>query len=333
MIMREWPQWALVSVLCAVLVIAGFLALATGSTDVPMVQALADLLGARNTTNTLIIAEIRLPRVLIAACVGASLALAGAALQGLLRNPLAEPGILGASNCAALGAVLVLYFGLAGNWLMVPIAAVVGASLSVALLASLAGRGSGTLTVILAGVAISALAGALIALALNFAPSPYAMHEIVFWLMGSVANRSMAELWFALPLMATGWVLLLLSGTYLDALSLGEETASSLGFGGKRYLWHVLAGSALAVGAAVAVSGSIGFVGLVIPHILRPFVGNRPARLLLPSALAGACLVLFADVLTQVLSTTSELKLGVLTSLLGAPFFLHLVLKLRGKLL
>ena len=308
-------------------------ALSTGSTALSVPMAVGDLIAGRDTADALILMEIRLPRTLIAAAVGASLGMGGAALQGLLRNPLAEPGIVGASNCAALGAVMVLYFGMASvSWLLVPASAIAGAGVSVLLLAILAGRDASTLSLILAGVAISALAGALIALALNFASSPYAMHEIVFWLMGSVANRSLAECWLSLPLMACGWALLLTSGAYLDALSLGEDTARSLGFDGKLVLWQVLAGTAICVGAAVAVSGSIAFVGLVVPHLLRPQVANRPSRLLLPSALAGACLVLLADIAVQSIGTDTELKLGVLTSLIGAPFFLHLVISRRASL-
>ena len=319
--------------LVPLLLVLAAAALSTGSTALSLPMAMSDMLAGRDSVDALILMEIRLPRTLIAATVGASLGLAGAALQGLLRNPLAEPGIVGASNCAALGAVLVLYFGLASvQWLLLPLSAIAGAGASVLLLALLAGRDAGTLSLILAGVAISALAGALIALALNFAPSPYAMHEIVFWLMGSVANRSLAEFWFTLPLMICGWGLLLSSGAYLDALSLGEDTARSLGFGGKLVLWQVLAGTAICVGAAVAVSGSIAFVGLVVPHLLRPLVANRPARLLLPSAIAGACLVMLADIAVQSMNTGTELKLGVLTSLIGAPFFLHLVVSRRARL-
>jgi iron complex transport system permease protein len=323
----------LLAALAVLVLLLTALSLASGSTDLPLAVALGDLWSGVASPDALILREIRLPRTAIAAGVGASLGLAGAALQGLLRNPLAEPGIVGASNCAALGAVCVLYFGLAaGHWLLVPVGAVAGAGASVLLLALLAGRRASALSLILAGVAISALAGALIALALNFAPSPYAMHEIVFWLMGSVANRSLPELAFSLPLMAAGWLLLLGSGRHFDALSLGEDVARSMGFGGVTMLWRALSGVALCVGGAVAVSGSIAFVGLVVPHVLRPLVGHRPSRLLLPSALGGAALVLLADLLVQALSGGTELKLGVLTALVGAPFFLHLVLTLRGRL-
>jgi iron complex transport system permease protein len=227
----------------------------------------------------------------------------------------------------------VLYFGIAGaHPLLLPAAGIAGAAGALLWLRAVVGEHARVATLILAGVAVNAFAGAAIALALNLAPSPYALHEIVYWLMGSVANRSYAELAFALPFMAVGAVLIASSGAYLDALSLGEDTAHTLGFGARSRPWRVFGGVAVAVGAAVAVSGSIGFVGLVVPHLLRPFVAHRPGALLAPSALGGALLVVAADVLVQVLPGGEELKLGVVTSLLGAPFFLALVLASRSRI-
>jgi iron complex transport system permease protein len=323
----------LCAVLLALLAAACVLALQTGASGALLLPGLADWSAGRDSAAAVILREIRAPRVLTAVSVGAMLGLAGAALQGMLRNPLAEPGLVGASNCAALGAVLVLYFGLSAlHPLLLPAAGIAGATASLVWLRAVVGAHTRVATLILAGVAVNAFAGAAIALALNLAPSPYAMHEIVYWLMGAVANRTWAELGFAVPFMLLGAALVVSSARYLDALSLGEDTALTLGFGERSRPWRVFGGVAVGVGAAVAVSGSIGFVGLVVPHLLRPFVANRPGRLLVPSALGGALLVVAADVLVQRLPGGEELKLGVVTSLLGAPFFLALVLSARSRL-
>jgi len=277
-----------------------------------------------------IFVEIRLPRVLLGLLVGGSLGLCGAALQGLLRNPLAEPGLLGASSGAALGAVLVFYFGLAGSLsLLLPVGAVAGAVLALLLLYGLAGKHGNLLGLILAGVAINAFAAALTSLALNFAPSPYAALEILFWMLGSLADRSLAHVGLVVPLMLPGWIMIAAASRGLDALTLGEESARSLGLEPRRTQWLVIGGTALAVGAAVAVTGVIGFVGLVVPHLLRPHVGHQPSRLLLPSLIAGAVLTVTADLAIRLMPPGPELKLGVVTALLGAPFFLHLMLRLR----
>ena len=279
----------------------------------------------------MILREIRLPRTLLALLVGGTLGLCGAALQGLLRNPLAEPGLLGASSGAALGAVLVFYFGLAGGEsLLLPLGAVVGSLLSLALLYALAGKSSDLLTVVLAGIAINAFTAALTSLVLNFAPSPYAALEILFWMLGSLADRSLVHVWLALPLMIPGWLLVIAAARGLDALTLGEETAASLGFDPRRTQWLVVTGTALAVGGAVAVTGVVGFVGLVVPHLLRPWVGHHPSRLLLPSFLGGALLATLADSAIRLMPPGPELKLGVVTALLGAPFFLRLVISSRS---
>jgi iron complex transport system permease protein len=283
----------------------------------------------------IILREIRLPRTLLAVLVGGTLGYCGAALQGLLRNPLAEPGLLGASSGAAFGAVLVLYFGFAGaSSLMLPLGAVGGSLLALAALYALASRRGDFLTIVLAGIAINAFAAALTSLALNFAPSPYAALEILFWMLGSLADRSLVHVAIALPLIVPGWLLVGAAARGLDALTLGEETAASMGFDPRRTQWLVVSGTALAVGGAVAVTGVVGFIGLVVPHLLRPAVGHRPSRLLLPSFLAGALLTTAADITIRLLPPGPELKLGVVTALLGAPFFLHLVLRQRaGSLL
>jgi iron complex transport system permease protein len=277
--------------------------------------------------------QVRLPRILLAIFVGASLGISGAALQGLLRNPLAGPDLLGVSSCAALGAVLALYSGIAAmTWIALPLGGIAGALLAVFLIFFLAGRHAAVLTLILAGIAVNAVMSSFIALALNFAPNPFALSEMMYWLLGSLVNRSMHDVAFALPFMLAGWLLLLSSGRFLDALTLGEETAQSLGFNAAKLRWRIVIGAALCVGASVAVSGNIGFVGLVVPHLLRPWVGYEPRRLLVSSALAGAILLLLSDIVVQVLSLSGNLKVGVVTALIGGPFFLHLIFKQRGAL-
>jgi iron complex transport system permease protein len=316
--------------LIVILLLLFGLDLGSGPAHVPLFTALGDLLEGRSSIGAIILGEVRFPRALLAALVGASLAISGAALQGMLRNPLASPDILGISQTAALFAVLVLYYGLSQYaWFILPLAALTGGVLAVVLMLALARRIAGTHTIILAGIAISALTGSLTALALNFAPNPYALQEIYYWMLGSVANRSMNEVWLALPFMLAGWALLLYSRNFLDALSLGEDTAQSLGFSLQRYSWLVILGVACCTGAAVAVSGSIGFVGLVVPHVLRGAVRAQPGRLLLVSLPGGAVLLLSADIIVQWLPSAIELQLGVITAALGGPFFLYLLLKKR----
>lgn len=278
----------------------------------------------------LILEQVRLPRALLGLLVGGTLGLTGAGLQGLLRNPLAEPGLIGASSGAALGAVLVFYFGLATATL-VPLGGVLGALAALGILYLLAGRNPSIVTIILAGVAISAFASALTSLALSLASSPYAVYEIIFWLLGSFTDRGMDQVWLALPFILVGGALVATTGRALDALTLGEDTAASLGFDRTALKLRVIAGTGLAVGACVSVTGVIGFVGLVVPHLMRPLFGHEPGRLLLPSALAGAALVLAADLVVRLPVTGPEPKLGVVTSLIGAPFFLWLILRTRRE--
>ena len=281
---------------------------------------------------TLILREIRLPRAALGLLIGAGLGLSGAALQGYLRNPLAEPGLLGVSGSAALGAVLALYTGIAAVFpLALPLAALAGAFAAAALVQGMAGSGASSITLILAGIAVSSLAGALTALVLNLAPNPFAASEIVHWLMGSLADRSLPHLWLAAPFILAGGGLLLALGPALDALTLGEEAAASLGVSLDQTRALTLAGVTLAVGAGVAVAGAIGFVGLVVPHLLRPLVGARPSALLVPSALGGAALVLGADTLCRLVPGAGEVRLGVAMALIGAPFFLALLLGERGR--
>ena len=281
----------------------------------------------------LILTEIRLPRTLLGLLIGGSLGLAGAVLQGYLRNPLAEPGIIGISGGAGLGAVLAIHTGASAAFaLALPFGGMLGALVATLLVLLLAGERGGALTLILAGVAVSSLATALISLALSLSRNPFAAVEIVFWLLGSLADRSLTHVWLGAPFMIAGIVLLLRLGPGLDALSLGEDAAENLGTDLTRLRQVAIAGAALGVGAATSVAGTIGFVGLVVPHLLRPFVGHQPSKLLLPSALGAALLITLADIGVRLVPSRAELMLGVFTSLAGAPLFLWLVMHMRREM-
>lgn len=281
----------------------------------------------------LVLLEIRLPRAVLGLLVGAALGLSGAVLQGYLRNPLAEPGLLGISGGAAFGAVAAIHSGVAQRFaLALPLGGLLGAAAAAIAIVTLSGMSGSTTTLILAGVAVSAIAAALTTLALNLSANPFASVEIMVWLMGSLTDRSLLHVWLAAPLILVGIAMMLTTGRDLEALSLGEEAAENLGVDPVGLRFKVIAGAALAVGAATAVAGSIGFVGLVVPHLLRPFAGESPSRLLLPSLFAGAALVLFADVALRLVSPYGDLRLGVLTALIGAPFFLWLVIAKRREM-
>ena len=289
----------------------------------------AAILSGHDTLASLIVTDIRLPRSLLALLVGGALGLSGAVLQGLTRNPLVEPGLLGVSTGAALGAVLAIYFGVTAiSGIGGPLLGLAGALAASALTFGL-GRGGGTITLVLAGAAVSSLTAAGIALALNFAPNPYAAYEIMNWLLGSLADKSWAQFWLVLPFVLIGGGLLATTGRALDALSLGEAQAESLGVDLLRLRIAAIAGTALAVGAATSVTGAIGFIGLVAPHLARPFVGHQPRLILLPATLGGALLLLIADVAARLIHLGPELKLGVFTSLVGTPFFFWLVLRIK----
>ena len=270
--------------------------------------------------------EIRLPRALLGLMVGATLGLSGAVLQGYLRNPLAEPALIGVSASASLGAVLAIYTGLSAVFPpALPLAALAASVVAVLIVQAMAGRRGGVLTLILAGVAVSSFAGAMTSLALNLSSNPFAALEIMFWMLGSLTDRSMTHVWLALPFMLAGWAALLTLGRALDALTLGGDTAASLGVDMRRVQFLAVFGTAASVGAATAVTGAIGFVGLVVPHLLRPLTGGQPSRLLPTSALGGASVVLAADILVRIVAPERDLKLGVLTAIVGAPFFLYLL--------
>ncbi len=279
----------------------------------------------------LILWEIRLPRTLMAAICGAVLGLTGAVLQGWLRNPLADPAILGVSSSAALVAVAAMYFGLGSAGLGIPLAGIVGALVGFHVLVLLTGQDSGILLVVLAGAALNAFCSALTALLLNLAPNPFAVQDMLFWMMGSFEHRTLEQLGVLSVAACGGGLLLWRCGPALDLLALGTDTARSLGVSPRRLFWQIGLGCALAVGASVAVAGVIGFVGLVVPHLLRPLTRWEPARLLLPAALGGATLLVLADVLVRLMPAGPELRIGVLTALLGGPFFLWLLGHLRAS--
>jgi len=301
-----------------------------GSTPLGVDRVLTALVGGASAGDRVVVWEIRLPRAVAALVVGAALGASGAALQGLLRNPLAEPGILGVSATAALGATFVIYYGL-GNAgaLALPMAAIAGALAATALLAAAAPRVGSVVSLILVGVGLSSFAGALTALLMNLAPHPFSLSDMLNWMLGTVANRSFADLAPAAPFLAAGLVILFAGRRGLSALTLGEEAAAGVGVDLPRTRRLVVLGAGLATGAAVAIAGAIGFVGIVAPHLVRPLVNHDPARTLAPAALMAGLILVLADIGVRVAPTDTELKLGVVAALLGAPVFVWIAAKRR----
>jgi iron complex transport system permease protein len=322
--MRRWAIPTLI-VLVAILTV---LSIAVGRVTLTW-----DLWTAQDPVSRLILIELRLPRAILGVLVGASLGLAGAAMQGYLRNALAEPGTLGVSAMSALGAVLSIFFDIASlhPWVL-PICGVIGGMAGMAALFLLSGMAASVLTLVLSGIILSSLAIAGISLALSLSPSPWAAGEIVRWMLGSLTDRSFDELSIAAPLIVAGSVIVLGCRRPLDALTLGETGARSLGIDLNRAQWQLALGIGLIVGGSTAVTGVIGFVGLIVPHLMRALVGSRPGALLIPSALGGAALVLAGDIAVRLLPGGSELELGVVMSLIGAPFFFVLLHSMRRKL-
>ncbi|WP_322866894.1 FecCD family ABC transporter permease [Aquicoccus sp. G2-2] len=308
--------------------------LVIGPAHIGPVESLRALIAGDGGPLTLVMREIRLPRALLALLIGGGLGLSGAAMQGYLRNPLADPGLIGISGSAALGAVLAIQTGLAASVALgLPLAALAGALIGVFLVLMLAGPRGTSLSLILAGIAIAALAGALTSLVLNLSPNPFAASETVFWMMGSLADRSMVHVWLAAPFIVVGAVMLMSLRRGLDALTLGEDAAAAMGIGLPRLRLVLVLGVAAIVGAATAVAGAIGFVGLVVPHILRRFVGAEPGKLLFASGLGGAAMLLASDIAVRMILPERDLKLGVLTAIVGAPLFLHMIYRTRREAL
>ena len=319
--------------LAALVVLLALGSLGIGPVRLSPLTVIDALFGGGSDTQRIIVGEIRLPRMILGLAIGAILGLSGAALQGLLRNPLASPSLFGAPQSAAFGAVLMIALGWADvRSYALPVAGITMAFASVFVLLGIAGRSAGLLLLILSGLAISSLAGAATALVMNLSSNPFAALEIAFWLLGSLEDRSFRHVMLALPFIIAGAIVLISQRNAFRALSLGEETAQSLGVDVGRLRLLVIAGVALGVGGAVAVSGTIGFIGLVAPHLVRPLIGHDPARLLIPSALAGAALLLAADIAVRIIPSTSDIKVGVLTSIIGVPFFLYLIVRERRAL-
>ena len=320
----------IISVLLLLLLAAMFvISLLAGRVWLPIAEVWDGLWSKDANLAATIVTQLRLPRAILALEVGGALGMSGAVLQGVTRNPLAEPGLLGVSAGAALGAVIAVYFGFATHFMTAaPLLGLLGALLASVLTFAL-GRGGGTITLVLAGAAVSALAAAGIAMALNLAPNPYAAYEIMTWLMGSLSDRSWVHVVLVTPFILLGCAMLLFTARGVDALTLGEAQAQSLGVNLGRLYFLAVFGTALAIGASTAVTGVVGFIGLVAPHVVRPLLGHQPSRILFPAALSGALLLLFADVATRLIHVGTELRLGVLTSLIGTPFFFWLVVRLR----
>jgi iron complex transport system permease protein len=323
------PTIRLSLALAALIIVLSVVSLMVGPAGLSPRAALAALFSGDGPAG-IIVREIRLPRTLLALLIGATLGLSGAALQGLLRNPLAEPALFGAPQAAAAGASLVIAFGLASaTSLLVPIAGIVGALLSVGGLVAIAGRRASLTVTLLAGLALASFAGAVTTLILNLAPNPFIALEVVFWLLGSLEDRSSDHLVIAAPFLIASWIVLALNARAFRALTLGEDAAVSLGVDLGRVRMLVVIGVALGVGAAVAVVGSIGFVGLVAPHLVRRYVASDPARVMLPGALAGAALLMVSDIAVRIVPAANELKVGVVTALIGVPFFLAMIFRER----
>jgi iron complex transport system permease protein len=325
---RSWLSLALTALVVALALVS----LMIGPAPLSVRAVVSGLLQGDGVSG-IVVRDIRLPRTLLAGLIGGTFGLAGAALQGLLRNPLAEPALFGAPQAAAAAASLVIAFGLAGaTSFAVPVAGIAGALVSIGGLVAIAGRRASLSVTLLAGLALASFAGAATALILNLAPNPYIALEIAFWLLGSLQDRSTDHLLLATPFLIASWLLLAVHARAFRALTLGEDAAASLGVDIDRTRLMVVIGVALGVGAAVAVVGSIGFVGLVAPHLVRRAVGSDPARVLLPAALTGAALLIAADIGVRLVPGAIEVKVGVVTALIGVPFFLAMIFSERRML-
>lgn len=320
----------LLPVLVAASLLGLFAACLLGSTPMPFDRVLSAFVGAGDAADRLVVWQIRLPRALAAFATGAALGISGAALQGLLRNPLAEPGVLGVSASASLFATFSLYYGLAAlsPWIL-PLAAIAGALAATALIALAAIQTRSVVTLILIGVGLSSFSAAAMSLLMNLAPNPFSLSDMINWMLGSVANRSFQELGLAAPFILAGMAILLISRRGLSALTLGEEAASGVGLNLRNQRILTVLGAGLATGGSVALAGAIGFVGIVAPHIIRPFVRHDPARSLIPSALLAGLFLVLADIGVRLMPTSNELKLGVVASLIGAPAFVWIAMRRR----
>lgn len=314
--------------LLGAIVVLLFFACAMGSTPMSWAVVLSAMFGQGNELDIAVVYQVRFPRAIAAVLVGMALGFSGAALQGLLRNPLAEPGVLGVSATSALAATFVIYYGLADFWgYAVPIAAIFGALVAIAVITIAASKSASVVSLILVGVGLSSFAAALMSLLLNFAPHPFSLADMISWTLGSVANRSIKDLLLVLPFMLLGAIIMWSTRRGLSLLTLGEEAAQGMGLNVRHQRIWVTVGAGICTGAAVALAGAIGFVGIVAPHLVRPWVNYDPAQTLLPSGLMAGLLLLAADIVIRVLPTTAELKLGVAAALFGAPVFVWIAMK------
>lgn len=327
---KNRPSFAVEAILGLALVVIAVVSLAVGASGLPLARIIHGITGSDDVA-AVVLREIRLPRMLLSLLVGAVLGLSGAAIQALTRNPLAEPAVLGTPQAAALGAVAVLYSGLAAaNSVWLVLAAIASASVAMALILFLIRTRQNILTLLLAGLGVGSLTGAAMSLVISLSPNPYAVMEIVFWLMGSFEDRSMVHVVIALPFLALSAALLFACRRAYTALTLGEDVARSIGVDVARVSLFTAAGIAIGVGASVAVSGAIGFVGLIAPHLVRPWRQGDPGATLLPSALCGAVLTGLADIIVRLIPSTGEIRIGVVTAMIGAPLFIWLILTRKG---
>jgi iron complex transport system permease protein len=318
-----------VTVLAVALLVSAAAAVFVGAVAIDPPSVLAALFGSDDTNGT-IIRELRLPRVLGAILVGGALAASGVLLQGLLRNPLADPFVTGTQAGASLGAVIAVSLGASAA--IVPLASFVGAMLAIGLVWRLAHLGGRTtvLTVLLAGVVLTSFAGAVITLVLVSSDRlSLRLRAVLGWLQGGVSVISWNELAVAALVVAAGVIAAYLLAPRIDAYAFGEETAAALGIDLDRTTAAVLATTALLTGAAVAIAGLVGFVGLVVPHALRFVLGATHRRLLVASLPAGAAVLVLADLGARTIIAPAELPAGVITGLVGAPFFLALLVRSR----
>ena len=317
-------------ILLTALILAALLSLTIGPIDLKIMDVMNGVFGPSNEPVSIIVSELRLPRVLLGILIGSALGVSGAALQGVLRNPLADPGVIGVSASAALGAVIAIHLGVHLVWpLFIPIFAMGGALLATLILLAVSVRESSVLMLILVGIGISSLAMAGVSLVMNLAESPMSVRDMIMWMLGSLENRTTTDLFLALPFILLGWIMMINVGQGLNALSVGEDTARSMGINLSMLKFRVVIGTAISIGAAVSVCGSIGFVGLVVPHMVRRIVTKEPGDILIPSALMGGLLLTLADMLTRLPTPGATLQLGVVTSLIGAPTFLYIIYKTR----
>jgi len=327
MTIRTLPLWLCIFAGVALIV----LSLCLGPYKINWSQLAYDIAKDNQTIETIVFFELRIPRTIMCILTGVALGTGGAALQTLLRNPLAEPSIIGISSSAALGAVLVMSFQLhLVSLFFMPVGAIIFSMVAASLLVFISRRSHDHVTILLVGVGISLLSGAATSFLLSISDNPYAVNEIVFWMLGSLSNVSNDDLLLAVPFALSGALLMLSTAPAQNYFVFGGEVAASSGINVKTLRAKVILGASLGVGGVTAIIGMVGFIGLLSPHIVRPFVGNEPRRTLIWSPVVAAALVLAADIAIRLLPTTSELRLGVVTTLIGAPLFLYVIFKRFG---